>query len=405
MVRALTAILCFGMVCASPSLAQTTSAPNATLPAPAPPSATPSLGSTVDCLCQTAEPANNFYAGAEFLLYWFKPVCLNVPVVSVGGDGKTNEPGIAVAVGGSPPFHFDFGATPGGEITVGWISSDGMFGAEVTGFLMDTAAATQGFVAGPNSPASFLPYQDPTNAHQALPFTVPGAVIGSSTAIGSTHVWGIEANLTVPYTIERGGCVLQGTFLVGARYLDLTDRDRIMNFLAPVDDPSSFAMGADQVTTRNQFAGPQIGSTVGATWGKFALETTLKLAAGETEQARNIQGSPLSVISAADPGLLPGPLIALPSNIGRETAERVTLVPEIDVKARLALNSWCSVTLGYSLFYWNKVLCPGDQMDTLVNITQLPGHGPVTGTLDPAPLFVHTDYFAQGLHVGVELRF
>jgi hypothetical protein len=31
--------------------------------------------------------------------------------------------------------------------------------------------------------------------------------------------------------------------------------------------------------------------------------------------------------------------------------------------------------------------------------------GPVTGPLAPKPLFVHTDYFAQGIEVGAEFRF
>src|SRR5262249_15183298 len=157
----------------------------------------------------------------------------------------------------------------------------------------------------------------------------------------------------------------------------------------------AFAIGADQVLTRNQFYGPQVGVALGREGEWWSLQGTLKLAAGLTHQSRNIEGAPVLVSSAASPLLVPGPLVALPSNIGRETADRVTLVPEVGIKTRLALTSWCSVTLGYRLTYWNKVLCPGDQMDRLVNVTQLPFRGPLTGPALPAPLFVHTDYFAQ----------
>src|SRR5690348_7680348 len=79
--------------------------------------------------------------------------------------------------------------------------------------------------------------------------------------------------------------------------------------------------------------------------------------------------------------------------------------PGIGLTARLVLADWCSCRIGYSLLYWNKVLCPGDQMDAHVNITQLPLRGPVSGALAPMPLFVHTDYFAQGLDVGLEFTF
>ena len=94
---------------------------------------------------------------------------------------------------------------------------------------------------------------------------------------------------------------------------------------------------------------------------------------------------------------------ALRESAPRET--RVTLVPEVGLKSRLALTPWCSASLGYTLIYWNKVLCPGDQMSGLVNITQVPFHGPFSGPLLPSPQFVHTDYFAQGLEAGLEFRF
>jgi hypothetical protein len=118
-----------------------------------------------------------------------------------------------------------------------------------------------------------------------------------------------------------------------------------------------------------------------------------------------IEGSPLLFSTPSAGQLLPGPFTALASNIGRGSADRVTLVPEVGLKASLELNSWCSLSLGYSLLYWNKVLCPGDQMSPLVNITQLPFHGPFLGSHDPTTTFTHTDYFAQGLDCGLEVRY
>lgn len=361
---------------------------------------------------EATESSGSFYSEVSFLLRWFKPICLNVPVVTVGNPsamvpGAIGQPSTQIVVGGVPPHKFEFGATPGGQLTLGWVRADGALGVEVTGFIMDTASAGQGFTAAPNgAPASYLPYQAPDNSQQALPFTIPGLVTGHSLAIGSTHLWGMEANALLPFSMERGGgCSFFGAFLVGGRYLDLTDRDRITNTLQLVANPSVVAVGAAQFLTRNQFAGPQLGAVLGLEWGKWSLAYTTKLAAGLTHQARNIEGSPL--LSTTDPSLplVPGPLLALPSNSGRETAERVTLVPEVGLKSRLALAPWCSVTLGYSLIYWNKVLCPGDQMDGQVNITQLPFQGPFTGAALPKPLFVHTDYFTQGLDVGLQVRF
>jgi hypothetical protein len=405
MVRACASGLCIWMACAVPAFAQ---GPALGTTAPAAPELSPSAasGPVLELPTQTTGRAGSFYADAEYLLFWFKPVCFNVPGLTTGGTGVVGQPGTQIVIGGDPPHKFDFGATSGIRTTVGWQSGDGVFGVEVSGFLMDTASNGQFFAASANgSPASYLPYVAPDNSHQVLPFTVPGVVTGSSLAIGSTHVWGVESNLVLPFTVERPGCTLYGAFLAGGRYLDLTDRDRITNTLSLVDDPGAFAIGQDQIVTRNQFGGAQVGTTLGLSWGKCSLEYTLKLAAGLTEQARNIQGSPVLASTVESPLLVPGPLIALPSNIGRETAERVTVVPDIGVKARFELTPSCSLTVGYMLLYWNKVLCPGDQMDDSVNITQLPFHGPATGPALPAPMFVHTDYFAQGLDVGIQFRF
>jgi len=347
----------------------------------------------------------------SYLLRWFKPICLSVPVVTVGNPqapipGALGQPGTQIAVGGSPPHKFEFGATSGVEIKGGWLRGDGSLGFEASGFLMDTASSSQTFnAAADGSPFSYLAYQAPDNTQQALPFTVPGVVTGRAIAIGSTHLWGAEGNFLLPFTVERCGYTLAGKFIVGGRYLDLTDRDRLFNALQLVTNPSGVAVGADQFITRNQFAGAQLGTTIGVVRGNWSLDCTTKFAAGWTHQVRIIEGSPLLASTPAAAALVPGPLAALSTNIGRETANRITLVPEIGFKSRLKLNSFCSVSLGYSLLYWNKVLCPGDQMSPLVNITQLPGRGPLVGPRNPSPLFVHTDYFAQGLDFGFEVRF
>jgi hypothetical protein len=356
-----------------------------------------------------AEGGGCFFAEVEFLLRWFKPVCEAPAVVTIGNPadrvpGALGQPGTQVVIGQG--HKFEFPVTPGMQLTVGWDRGDRALGLLVSGFLMEQAANGQHFVADANgSPNTYLAYQAPDNSYQALPFTVPGAVTGGSVSAGSTKLWGVEGDLCVPITTDLGSCRFYAKLLAGGRYLDLTDRVRVTNMLRLVADPSAVAVGADQFSTHNQFAGPQVGTTLGLGWGRWSLEYTTKLAAGLTHQLRDIDGSPLLAGSALSPLLVPGPLLALPSNVGHESARRVTLVPEVGVKSRLALTSWCSVSAGYSLLYWNKVLCPGDQMSPLANITQLPFHGPVTGPLDPMPLFVHTDYFAQGLNFEVQLAY
>jgi hypothetical protein len=407
--RQLAAFLCAGVLGAATAFAQGPPTPDSgpfPLPAPA-----ASIEPGIDHPPTVAESCGCLYAEVDSLLRWFKPVCASVPVVAIGNPqasvpGALGQPGTQVVIGGSPPHKFEFPPTPGAQVTLGWDRGDGAVGLKISGFLMEQAANGQHFTAFPNgSPNTYLPYQAPDNSFQALPFTVPGLVTGGSVAVGSTKVWGVESDLTMPFPVDRGAHAFYGTFLVGGRYLDLTDRVRITNALRRVADPSAFALGADQFSTHNQFAGPQVGTELGLGWGSWSVELTNKLAAGLTRQLRNIEGSPLLTASEVSPQLVPGPLLALPSNVSRETARRVTLVPEIGIHSRLALTPWCSVSLGYTLLYWNKILCPGDQMSPLSNVTQVPFHGPVAGSLDPKPLFLHTDCFAQGLDFGIQFRY
>lgn len=400
-------LLCVWVACAETAFAQT---PESPVPAePTAPAHAAGELPLIDPSSPGTEGSGCFFAEVEFLLRWFKPVC-EVPAVVTVGDpadrvpGALGQPGTRAAIGQGHKFEFPM--TPGVQLTAGWDRGDRALGLEVSGFIMEQAANGQHFVAAANgSPSTYLAYQAPDNSYQALPFTIPGVVTGGSVSVGSTKLWGVESALNVPFSSDLDGCRLYGKFLAGGRYLDLTDRVRVTNVLRLVADPSAAAVGADQFSTHNQFAGPEVGTTLGLGWGRWSLEYTTKLAAGLTHQTRNIDGSPLLAGTVPSPLLVPGPLLALPSNVSHESAQRVTLVPEVGVKSRLELASWCSVSLGYSLLYWNKVLCPGDQMSPLANVTQLPFHGPVTGPLDPKPLFVHTDYFTQGLNLEIQFAY
>lgn len=64
--------------------------------------------------------------------------------------------------------------------------------------------------------------------------------------------------------------------------------------------------------------------------------------------------------------------------------------------------------VGYSLLYWSDVVRPGDQIDRGINTTQLPtlgGQGTLTGPRRPAFSFQDSDFWAQGINFGVQLRF
>jgi hypothetical protein len=348
------------------------------------------------------------WAGVDYLLWWLKPVCLKPPTLTTGSPtdavpGALGQPNTRLVLGDQK---FEFPGASGVRPFAGvWLTTDRFLSAEAEGFLLERAAAGESFRSAGGSPASYLPFQDPGNNNQALPFSIPGVVNGSSAAVGSSRLWGAEADLVGHFCAPRGAWLLHAGLLAGVRYLDLEDRVQVTNVQSLVADPSAFSFGSDRFTTRNQFLGGQVGSRLGVSRGGWSLELTTKMALGGTHQVSDVAGQPLLGGTVFSPLLLPGPLLALSSNVGRQSANRITLVPEMALKLRYDLTRQVSLSLGYSALYWNKVLCPGDQMDSHVNVTELPFRGPPRGPGLPAPLFQHTDAFAQGVNAGVEFRY
>jgi hypothetical protein len=112
---------------------------------------------------------------------------------------------------------------------------------------------SQSFRATIGSPASFFPYQNPSNVNQALSFTIPGLVNGSSTAVGRSRLWGAESNLTCNFSTTRGAYFFSASVLAGFRYLDLEDRVTVANELDLVNDPvNNVSLSGENAALRTQ---------------------------------------------------------------------------------------------------------------------------------------------------------
>jgi len=346
------------------------------------------------------EDRARFWADADYIVYWLKPVCLTVPTIGTIAPGQSN---IDLAQG----LHkFEFDGANGVRTRLGaWLVDDQLLGVEFEGFVLEQVAAGSPVVTNNGSPATVLLFQNPDNSKGSLPFSIPGVVTANSSAVGKSQLWGLENNLAVHISTVQGNWTLNATGLVGWRYLHLDDADVLTNRQALVSNPSVTAVGDANFATRNQFIGGQIGSRLGVARGPLSLDLTTKLAMGETHLVSEIAGSPLVSGASVLPPLVPGPLLALPSNVGKSESDRITVVPELNLRLRWQISDQINLTLAYNLLYWNKILCPGDQMNPHVNTTELPYRGPVVGSAAPVPQFVFTDAFAHGLEVGLGFSF
>ena len=91
-----------------------------------------------------------------------------------------------------------------------------------------------------------------------------------------------------------------------------------------------------------------------------------------------------------------GGLLARPSNSGTFERNEFIYVPEASVNLSRRLNEHLDVSLGYTFIYWSSILLAADQVDMSVN--------PNGGT-SPAFTFNDTDFWVQGVNVGLEFHY
>ena len=162
----------------------------------------------------------------------------------------------------------------------------------------------------------------------------------------------------------------------------------------------------DQFDTRNEFYGGQLGLRAEVWRNRFFANITGKVALGDTHQTVDINGS-TTIIPPSGPAIVKqGGLLALPSNIGSYSRDEFSVVPEVDFNIGYQVTNNLRVFVGYTFLYWSDVVRPGDVIDLNVNSTRLPTSLiPPSGPSRPSFTFRDSDYWAQGINFGVQVRY
>ena len=100
--------------------------------------------------------------------------------------------------------------------------------------------------------------------------------------------------------------------------------------------------------------------------------------------------------------MTPYGLFVQPSNSG--TFSRVALSSIFEVAANVGyrLTDHWKLSLGYTLFLWDSPIRSGDQIDTVINTTQMTG--PLVGPARPGVLFKEDLFWAQGITASTEFH-
>jgi hypothetical protein len=158
----------------------------------------------------------------------------------------------------------------------------------------------------------------------------------------------------------------------------------------------------DSFRTQNFFYGPQIGARGGLRFGKLSADLTAKIAMGVTSEFISINGARATNTGGAITTALGG-LYAQPTNIGRRNNNEFAVVPEVTLQVGYNFTPNIKVFVGYTFLYISSVARPGDQVDPVINVSQITP--PAFGPARPAPIFREGDFWAQGLNFGVEFTY
>ena len=377
------------------------------------------------------------------LLVWGLKAGNTPPLVTTdttgGTGGQIGQPGTATLYGGNQ----NNVARLGGQFTMGaWLNACQTKGIEGSYFFLNGpsdnfSASSSG---APGSLVLARPFVNAINLQQdreQISVTAFGGISGGSALVSSNSFFqGAQLNgicnlcSSCPTNCCSTGCCQTGCgqtggyqsgypsqtgyrmdMLGGFQYLSLnenlviTENLLILPTAPPALDPGSTKMVTDSFGTRNDFYGSQIG--VRGEWyrGAWFVNGTGQMALGSTHQEVQISGSTVFTNSGGVAVTQPGGLLALPTNIGTYSRDQFTVVPQIGFNVGRQLTNHVRVYVGYTAIYWSNVVRPGDQIDPVINTTQLPtaaGPGTLVGPARPAFEFRDSDLWAHGLNAGVQ---
>ncbi len=165
----------------------------------------------------------------------------------------------------------------------------------------------------------------------------------------------------------------------------------------------------DRFSVHNQFYGGQIGARGEWRFSQLFVNVTGKLALGGTREAVDIFGA--TAVSSPQAGTRTaqlGGLLAVPTNIGHYAHDEFSVVPELGFNIGCQVCKHVRAFAGYSFLYWSDVARAGKQIDLGVNASQVPldpRFGQFTGPARPMFVIHDTDFWAQGINVGLEVRY
>lgn len=156
----------------------------------------------------------------------------------------------------------------------------------------------------------------------------------------------------------------------------------------------------DLFATENVFNGGHLGVLSTVTRSRVSLSTLAKISFGNMRQSSAITGSTFQDDGVA-PATFAGGIFAQQSNIGEITRDSFAFIPELGLKLGYSVRENLQLTVGYTFMMYSSVAMAGDQMDQVLDLTQVGGAAGVR----PSPSFQDTSFWLQGIDLGLSWNY
>jgi len=352
---------------------------------------------------------DRFWVRSEFLAWWTKgfatpPLLTTGPESSSSSSGVLGAPGTSVLLGGKD---FEGGFHPGVRIALGaWLNAPQTLGLEGSYFQL-SRQTTFFNISGTSVPVLARPFfNSETGQQDSQLVNFPGQQSGSFSSQSSTSLQVAEILVRKNLNLQPGLAI---DLVGGYRYQQLEDHLGVDDTLTFSGTGAAFPAGSivqqsDRFDTRNVFQGGEVGISAALHRQGWSIDALLKIGIGQTNSRVTIDGSTTTAIPGQATTQLPGGFLALPGNLGVYDSSRLSVVPELGITLGFDLSAQLRATLGYDLVYWTAVARPGDQIDLNIDPRQFPPPA-ITSATRPEFILHTSDYWAQGLNLGLDFRF
>lgn len=358
-------------------------------------------------LLGSCSPSNNWF-DMESLL-WFSSGIASPPLVNTSDFGVLPIAGTNTVLGGGDGI--EMGLLPGFRVSGGtYLGCDQKLAIGGRGYGLFNGSTTYTLNSdgsgAPGNPSIGIPFYDLSiNAENAFLVAYQDNLgpdkAGLVRARTDLDMYGADGSL---YMLLTSSNDMRMDLLGGYTFNTLRNSLSLETVSNSFRFPNVGAITTtnDLFATENVFHGGHLGVLSSVRKSRVSFSTLAKVAFGNMRQTSTVRGYSIIEDALANQAVLGAGILTQPSNIGVRSRDTFGFIPELGIKLGFAASENVQFTVGYTLLVWSGVALAGNQVDNVVDPTQLVFPN---AAQRPNALLNESAFWMQGVDLGMSFAF